>query len=221
MSVESIGLVLDRCQAVIFDLDGVLADTEPLKFAAYQQVFRQVYGVELPESDVGWRGMKEQSVIEYWFDKFQLTGEVKPLVRAKREAYQTLLHQGSIPAVPGSVEFVRHLDTTAKRFGLATSSSRREATTVLDGLNLSSSFKVMTTRDEVQQLKPDPEVYLKTASALNVPPEDCMVFEDSQSGVKAAKAAGMFCIGLTTSFSIEALSQADRTIANFTELLNF
>ncbi|NER80025.1 MAG: HAD hydrolase-like protein, partial [Leptolyngbya sp. SIO1D8] len=84
MRNASLGSFLNTCQAVIFDLDGVISDTEPLKFAAYQAVFREVYGVELPAEDVTWRGMKEPSVIAYWFDKLQLTGAPEELIRAKR-----------------------------------------------------------------------------------------------------------------------------------------
>ena len=220
MSVETISSVLKQCQAIIFDLDGVIADTETLKFAAYQQVFQAFYGIELPASDVAWRGMKEHSVIDYWFNKFELTGDSEKLIRAKREAYRDLLRKGHISAIPGAIDFVSQIKNSEKVCGLATSSSRQEATTVLEGLNLSSAFDVVTTRDEVENLKPHPEVYLKTALALKSPPSDCVVFEDSESGVSAAKSAGMFCVGLMTSFSREALYKADQTISNFTELFD-
>ncbi len=220
MSAEALHSVLRQCQAVIFDLDGVMADTEPLKFAAYRKVFQEAYGVELPASDVAWRGMKEQSVIDYWFGRFQLTGDSEKLIQAKRIAYQGLLQKGHVTAIPGAIDFVHQIKDASKVCGLATSSSRQEATTVLEGLNLSSAFDVVMTRDDVQNLKPHPEVYLKTALALNSPPSDCVVFEDSQSGVSAAKSAGMFCVGLMTSFSREALCRADQTIANFTELFD-
>ena len=218
MSIEDLHSVLNQCQAVIFDLDGVIADTEPLKFAAYAQVFQAVHGIELPAADVAWRGMKEQSVIDYWFGKFQLTGDSQTLIRSKREAYQGLLQKGHITPIPGAIDFVRQIKDASKVCGLATSSSRQEATTVLERLNLSSAFDIVTTRDDVQNLKPDPEVYLKTALTLKSLPSACVVFEDSQSGINAAKSAGIFCVGLMTSFSREALNRADRTITDFTEL---
>lgn len=220
MSVETVRSILKQYQAVIFDLDGVIADTEPLKFAAYQQVFQEIYGIELPASDLAWRGMKEQSVIDYWFGKFQLTGDSKKLIRAKREAYRVLLQKGHITAIPGAIDFVRQIMDSPKVCGLATSSSRQEATTVLECLNLLSAFDVITTRDNVQNLKPHPEVYLRTALALKSLPSACVVFEDSQSGVSAAKSARMFCVGLMTSFSRETMSEADQIITDFTELLS-
>jgi len=219
VSQDSLSLILSNCQAVIFDLDGVIADTEPLKFAAYQAVFREAYGVELPAEDVAWRGMKEQSVIAYWFNKFQLTGEPEQLIQAKRAAYHSFLEKGQISPVPGVVEFVHYLESSQKRRGVATSSSRQEALTVLKSLGLAIAFNAIATRDDVQQLKPHPEVYLKVASTLGVSPSECVVFEDSQSGVRAAKAAGMFCVGVLTSFSSADLAHADRTIANFAELI--
>lgn len=220
MSQGSLSLILSNCQAVIFDLDGVIADTEPLKFTAYQTVFRETYGVELPAEDVAWRGMKEQSVIAYWFDKFQLTGEPEKLIQAKRAAYHSFLEKGQISPIPGVVEFVHHLESSQKRRGVATSSSRQEALTVLKSLGLAIAFNEIATRDDVQQLKPHPEVYLKVASILGVSPSECVVFEDSRSGVRAAKAASMFCVGVLTSFSKTDLSHADQTITNFMELID-
>jgi HAD superfamily hydrolase (TIGR01509 family) len=220
MSAEAVQTVLEQCQAVIFDLDGVIADTEPLKFAAYQAVFQEVYGIELPASDITWRGMKEQSVINYWFSKFQLVGDLEKLVQAKRIAYQDFLHKERVTAIPGVIDFVHRLKELSKVCGVATSSSRQEAKIVLECLDLSLAFDIVITRDDVQKLKPHPEVYLQAALALKSPPRNCVVFEDSQSGVNAAKAAGMFCIGLMTSFSEEALSMADAIIADFTELLD-
>jgi len=216
---DSLSSILDRSQAVIFDLDGVIADTEPLKFAAYQTVFREVYGVELPVEDVGWRGMKEQSVIAYWFDKLQLTGEPEQLILRKRAAYHSLLTSGQIKAVAGAIEFVHWLSSTGKLLGIATSSSCQEAMMVLGSLGLTTAFNGIVTRDNVQQLKPYPEVYLNAASLLGVQPSTCVVFEDSKSGIKAAKAAGMFCVGVLTSFTSDALAQADQTINNFMRLL--
>lgn len=218
MSCDSLNSVLHQCHAVIFDLDGVIADTEPLKFAAYQAVFRETYGIELPAEDITWRGMKEQSVIAYWFDKFQLTGEPEKLIQAKRAAYQSFLEQGRVTAVPGVIEFIHWLQSVEKLRGVATSSSRREATMVLENLGLTTALNQLVTRDDVQQLKPHPEVYLSAASALGVQPSTCVVFEDSQAGVSAAKSSGMFCVGVLTSFSRDALAHADQTIDNFTKL---
>jgi HAD superfamily hydrolase (TIGR01509 family) len=219
VSCSSLSSVLSKCQAVIFDLDGVIADTEPLKFAAYQTVFREAYGIELPTEDVTWRGMKEQSVIAYWFNKFQLTGEPKKLIQAKRAAYHSFLERGQISPVPGINKFVQWLELTQKLRGVATSSSRQEAVTVLENLGIVKAFNAIATRDDIQQLKPHPEVYLTVASTLRIHPSKCVVFEDSQSGVSAAKAAGMFCVGVLTSFSEADLAHADQTIIDFTELI--
>lgn len=218
MSQDTLYSIINRSKAVIFDLDGVIADTEPLKFAAYQAAFREVYGVELPVEDVGWQGMKEKSVIAYWFDKLQLTGEVEKLILLKRAAYQSFLAAGQITAIPGAIEFVHWLYSIGKLRGIATSSSCQEAMMVLGSLGLKTAFNGIVTRDNVQQLKPHPEVYLNAASLLGVQSSACVVFEDSKSGVSAAKSAGMFCVGLTTSFSRKAMDRADQIITDFTNL---
>ena len=219
MNPDALSSILDRSQAVIFDLDGVIADTEPLKFAAYQTVFREVYGVELPTEDMTWKGMSEQSVITYWFEKLQLTGEPEKLILAKRAAYYSFLELGKITAVAGVIDFVHWLCSVEKLRGVATSSSYQEAIMVLGSLGLSTAFNGIVTRNDVKQLKPHPEVYLRIASRLGIQPSSCLVFEDSQSGVSAAKAAGMSCVGLTTSFSKKAMDQADQIITDFTNLL--
>lgn len=218
MSVSAFNSMLDSCQAVIFDMDGVIADTEPLKFQAYQSVFQDEYGVKLPVEDVAWRGMKEQAVIAYWFNKLNLVGNPQKLIEAKRAAYYSLLMAGKITAVPGVIEFIKCLESLGKLRAVATSSSRKEAVAVLDGLQLINLFDQIKTRDDVQEMKPDPEVYLRVASALEVHPSKCIVFEDSESGVSAAKAADMFCVGVLTSFSRESLRFADVTINDFLDL---
>jgi HAD superfamily hydrolase (TIGR01509 family) len=220
MSIAAIQEALQHCQAVLFDLDGVIADTEPLKFAAYQQVFQETFGVELPATDVSWRGKQEQAVMQYWFEQFDLSGDIAALVQAKRSAYHQLIHSDRIPAVAGVIEFIQRLKSTpGKGSGVATSSSQQEAQTVLGTLGVLPLFDVLVTRDDVQNLKPEPDVYLKAAALLRVKPENCVVFEDSQAGVHAAKSAGAVCIGVLTSFAPTALAHADFTIANFTDLL--
>jgi HAD superfamily hydrolase (TIGR01509 family) len=220
MSIAEIQEALQHCQAVLFDLDGVIADTEPLKFAAYQQVFKETFGIKLPATDVSWRGKKEQAVMQYWFERFNLSGDIPALVQAKRSTYHRLIYGGNIPAVAGVVEFIQRLKvTSSKGCAVATSSSQQEAQTVLETLSVLSRFDVVVTRDDVQNLKPEPDVYLKAAALLGVKPEDCVVFEDSQAGISAAKSAGALCIGVLTSFSETALVEADFTIANFTDLL--
>lgn len=220
MSITEIKSFLENCSAIIFDLDGVIADTEPLKFEAYRQVFQDVFSVELPAEDITWRGMKEASVINYWFTQLQLSGDSEQLIQAKRSTYQHLLEQGSIPPVKGVTQFIEKIKQGQKMCGLATSSSRNEANTILKHLRIDSFFDSLLSRDDVTNTKPNPEVYLTSASNLNTQPSQCLVFEDSQSGVSAAKAAGMMCVGLTTSFTQEELHKADWILPNFRELLD-
>jgi beta-phosphoglucomutase len=219
MSIAAIQEALQQCQAVLFDLDGVIADTEPLKFAAYQQVFWKTFGVELPAADVSWRGKKEQAVMQYWFERFNLSGDIPALVQAKRSAYATFLAEGKVLSVAGVLAFLQHIKLLGKLCALATSSSRKEAIAVLDHLELTPYFDALVTRDDVQQMKPQPEVYLKAAQALGVAPENCLVFEDSQTGIIAAKQANTFCVALETSFSRADLFAADDIIADFKDLL--
>lgn len=217
--VNSLRSILRKCQAVIVDMDGVVADTEPLKFAAYQEVFRDTYGVHLPADDVSWRGMKEEAVIDYWLHQFQLTGDHHDVIQAKRLAYRQLLRQGKVQPIPGVITFLQRARYESKLCGLATGSSRDDQSFVLSCLGLEKAFDAIVTLNDIHSPKPDPEIYFATAKLLGVRPIQCVVFEDSPSGVQAAKSAGMCCVGLTTSFAASALGIADFAVSDFTQLL--
>ena len=215
---NSLRSILGRCQALILDMDGVVADTEPLKFAAYQEVFRDTYGVHLPEDDVCWRGMKEESVIGYWLRQFQLRGDHHDLIQAKRLAYRQLLRQGGVQPIPGVIAFLQRARYESKLCSLATGSSRDDQSFVLSCLGLENAFDAIVTLDDIHSPKPDPEIYFTTAELLGVRPIQCVVFEDSPSGAQASVSAGMYCVGLTTSFPASALGSADFVVSDFTQL---
>jgi beta-phosphoglucomutase len=216
--MNTITLALVTAKAIIFDLDGVIVATEPLKFRAYQHVFKAVYYIELPETEVEWRGMKEEAVIHFWFRKFNLTGNCQKLIEAKRQAYRDLLKITNLNTIKGIKNFLQVLKIQQKKCALATSSNRLDALAILTRLNLEVFFDSIKTGDDVTLLKPSPQIYLETAQELQVQPKDCLVFEDSPSGIQAAKAAEMVCIGVTTSFSPDQLALADYTISDFSQL---
>ncbi|KAF2960234.1 HAD family phosphatase [Thermotoga sp. 38H-to] len=177
-------------EAVIFDMDGVLMDTEPLYFEAYRRVaesygkpytedlHRRIMGV--PERE-GLPILMEVLKIEDSLENFR-----KRVHEEKKCVFSELLKEN--PGVREALEFVK---SKGIKLALATSTPQREALERLKRLDLERYFDIMVFGDQVKNGKPDPEIYLLVLEGLNVAPEGVVVFEDSKSGVEAAKSAGI------------------------------
>lgn len=202
-------------EAVIFDLDGVLVDSEPLQFAAYSTVLAE-YGKTLTREDF----------IEHWIgrgrlgehlERYEIEAPVEEVRRAKNEIYQRLIRE-KMKLRPGIEGLVRRLSREMP-VALASSAHPVSVNTVLDRFELRSYFSVILTSSDVTNNKPDPEIYLLTAERLGVSPERCLVFEDSQAGVLSAKRAGMRVIALPHDFTLhQDLSAADLVICDLRNL---
>ncbi|OGK24848.1 hypothetical protein A3D76_07000 [Candidatus Roizmanbacteria bacterium RIFCSPHIGHO2_02_FULL_37_9b] len=123
-----------------------------------------------------------------------------------------------IEIVPGILNFLKKLKKAKIRAALATSSRRETTDLFLDTLKLREYFNSITTSDDVTKAKPDPEIYLKAAKNLRVKPADSVVFEDSYSGIEAAKRAGMKVVLVTTSLTKKEISNVDLSIKDFTKI---
>jgi HAD superfamily hydrolase (TIGR01509 family) len=207
-------------KAFIFDMDGVIADTEPLKFEAYKSIFKEKYEVELPATDVSWRGKEEREVMRYWLNKFKLNGQVERLIKIKRERYLQILKLKELNPVAGVGDFIKEVKKISRTLALVTSSNKEDVDTVLKALGLEDHFRVVITLDDVDNPKPNPECYKKAIQMLGVEPRESIIFEDSPSGVLAAKLAGAVCVGIGTSFSAKDLRLADEYADSFKILLN-
>ena len=178
---------------LIFDLDGLLADTEKLHCSAYQDALAR-YGFELTEQDYS----------EHWILKGGSIGEfiaargldIDPeLVRlTKAERYEELVVSMADP-MPGAISILFRMKGW-KRLALATSSYEDAAYAVLRALNIGVYFSCIATRSSVTRIKPFPDLFLYVAKVLGETPDNCLVFEDSEKGIIAAQAAGMKCIAV-------------------------
>jgi len=207
---------MDFC--VIFDMDGVVIDSNALHKKSWI-TFLKNYNIELNEEE--WEknmfGRTGKETLNQLFN-YSLTND---LVNSYCEEIHVLyrkLAKGKIQPLKGLPEFLKALKEHNIKTALATSAPTGNVTFVFNETNLGKYFDAVVDEEQVKHSKPDPEVFLRAASKLNYKPENCVVFEDSISGIKAAKAAGMKVIGVTTTHPASVIDNTDYTIDDFSGL---
>jgi sugar-phosphatase len=133
-------------------------------------------------------------------------------------AQYRLLGHLPIPALPGAVDLTTQIHRAGDPIALVTSAGRDHAVPALQRLGLLEMFGAIVTADDIEIGKPHPEGYLKASAALQVDPAHCVAFEDSPAGLSAAKAAGMYCVAVTTTHEPAELSTADRVVTDLSEV---
>ena len=209
-----------RTQAIIFDFDGVLANTEDLHYRAFVQVFTpRGWDLDAAEYYERYMGFDDRGlVVEYARDRsMDLSADViDALTASKAQAFAAMVASGDV-LYPGAREIVRQL---AGRFRLAIASGalHEEIVTILRAGGVLDSFEAIVGADDVPASKPAPDSYLAAAAALGVDPAACVAVEDSVWGLRAARAAGMRAIGVTTTSPRSALDGAEQILAGVHEL---
>ena len=191
-------------RGVIFDMDGVLVNSEPLHLLATQEILA-AHGVTLTDEEYFGRYI----VYSDWeiMELLLPDATARPAAAmAKGRRYLELVEAG-VPAFPDGVGLL--LRTDGWQVGLATGSLRREAELALGSLGIRERFQTIVTREDCVNGKPHPEPFLRAAEGLGLPPERCVVVEDTPGGIRAAKAAGMRCVAVTHSCSEDSLREAD------------
>ena len=198
----------DERGAAIFDMDGVLVDSEPYHHAAWHRVCLEE-GVILTLAQVTERtlGRPVRESLPTLLGRPLDPDEIERLTHRKAAFYEEA-SGGTVREVHGAVAFVRSLAGLGVRCALATSALPYRVIPVLDALQLADQFQVRVTGHEVQRGKPDPEVYLTAASRLGIAPDACVVFEDAPVGIHAARLAGMSVVGVATSCRMDELQEA-------------
>ena len=208
-----------RYRAVVFDMDGLLLDTELLWHDAEVELFKRHGGAFTWDDKLAVIGMSHEFTAGYFADRL---GQPRERGVALVDEMVELMHervQGQVQARPGAVELVRRIrDMGDVRLGLASNSPRRLVDTALATAAMRDAFDATVTADDVERPKPAPDIYLLICERLDVPPADSLALEDSSSGVAAAKAAGLTCIGVPQ-FAETDVSAADRVIDSLEELL--
>ena len=210
-----------KLRGVVFDLDGVVADSEPLHVRAWVQALGGL-GVSVQEigepSLAAWVGVPDVEIVGGLVERFRLPLGAEELLGRKRAAYRELIPE-ALAAFPGVSEELASWDGVP--LAMATATPRREAELMLRTLGLAGVFRVLVTRDEVRRPKPAPDCYLLAASGLGLDPARCAAVEDAPYGVRAAREAGMHVLGVTTSYPAERLGQAHRLFATVPEAIRW
>ena len=207
-------------KAVIFDMDGVLVDSEVHHFAA-EKLILEKNGISITEEEIhSFVGLAMDKMWERVKNKFNLEKPVQKLLEE-----DTILrvnyfkNVGKIPPIEGVEALIEGIRKEGLKIAVASSSHPDLIKTVLEASNLLQYFSVYLSGFQVKHGKPDPDIFLKTAEKLGVKPEECVVIEDSYNGVTAAKKAGMKCIGYRNpSSGNQNLSAADVIIKSFKEI---
>ncbi len=205
-------------KGVIFDMDGVIIDSEPINQRAVDVVLER-YGKRLTdEQNQHLIGLGDKPFFEEVIRMFGLQTTWQALAVSWHEAIIHLMQKEGIAAIDGVREVIRSLHQKKYRLAVASSGSRGRIGFILKTLDLQQYFSSVVTADDVKLAKPDPEIYLTAAASLNLAPQDCVAIEDSDRGVEAARRAGMKVIGFLSSSSYnQQLDRADAIIHSFDE----
>jgi beta-phosphoglucomutase len=203
-------------QGAIFDLDGVIVNTVPLHFRAWQRMFAE-YGHEFSMDDylakVDGRPRLEGAaaiLTELSPEEIEKAGE------KKQGYYLGLLESEPVEVFESSLKVIRELKERGIK--LAAASSSKNAVRILKKIGLYDIFEVNVSGADFEKGKPDPEIFLTAAKKLGVRPKEAVVFEDARSGVEAAVAGGFFCIGINRHANAGALAGADRVVDDLSEI---
>lgn len=196
-------------RGVLFDMDGVLVDSEPFICKAAMMMFDELGTKVLPEDFLPFVGMGENRYIGGVAESYGLNVDIEKVKARTYEIYIRIVRNKLSP-LPGAHEFISECRKRGFKLALATSADRVKMEVNLKEIGLSGdSFHSIITGLDVEHKKPFPDIYIKAAKSIGLEPNECLVVEDAVSGIKAAKAAGCKCLAVTTSFDASALYVAD------------
>jgi len=202
-------------KAVLWDLDGVLVDTAPFHFQAWQELFQSL-GKGFSEADFRRTfGLRNDAILADILGELA-PAEVERLAQRKEELYRDKIG-GRVTAIPGAIGLLRRLQQRGRKSAIVSSTTRENVRVVLSSLGLEGVFEAVVAEEDAPKGKPDPQGFLVAAEKLGVAAGECVVIEDAPGGVEAAKRAGMRCIGVTTSRPREALAAADLVVDSLEE----
>lgn len=203
-------------KAVILDMDGVIIDSEPLHQKVEKELLEELGGKMTAEEKESYVGTTDYHLWSTVKEKFSLEPSIEEMIQMKKDRFMEEIH--TISLVDGFKQVLNTLADEGYLIALASSNNRKAVNQIVKQFDLNSYLETTMSGEDVENGKPNPETFLKTAAKMNVAPKECLVIEDAKNGVEAAKRAGMKCIGFDNPNSgKQDLSKADIVLKNYKE----
>jgi beta-phosphoglucomutase len=208
-----------QIDGIVFDLDGTLADTEPLHIDTWLVVLNEL-GLKMDESWMHqWIGLSDRLVSEHVCTHYLKSQSVENLQHIKQQSYRKRA-TSEVKLFDQVEDYLLELSQLVP-IALATNSSKEDVSAVFHATNLQKFLKVIVTANDVSFLKPNPEPYQTAATLLGINPSFCIALEDSPAGITSANKAGIFAIGVENSHPSDKLQEANLIFPNTTKALEF
>ena len=209
-----------KLKAVLFDMDGVIVDTEPLHRKAYYRMFED-FKIDVSDSLYdSFTGQATLPICRTLCETFELSQNAESLVAIKRKHFKYLFeNDNDLALLEGVHDLIEDYHSNDMTLVLASSASMLNIERIFDRFDLNKYFKAKISGADLKASKPHPEIFLKAADLAQESKSNCMVIEDSTNGIAAAKAAGIYCVGFKSPHSVnQDYSRADKVIRDFKEI---
>lgn len=212
---------MNMWEAVFFDMDGVIINSEPIHYKVNQKIYSD-YGLNIDWQEyTDFVGLSNTDMWTILKNRYNLNVSVAVLKERQLEENLLYLETHEEEPIPGVLNLLEEFTSRGKALGLVSSSPRVYIYKVLDKFSIRDYFRTVVSGEEMERGKPEPDIYLSAASNLGVKPENCLVIEDSENGVRSAVSAGMKCVGLSREnefYRGQSLDRADFVVSSFTDI---